>query len=66
MRTVAVVNLKGGVGKSTTAINMALIMSQAHGKNVLLIDNDFQAESTATISRAWKTYLEIRCYQRKR
>ena len=46
MRTVAVVNLKGGVGKSTTAINMALIMSQAHGKNVLLIDNDFQAAVT--------------------
>lgn len=32
MRTAAVVNLKGGVGKSTTAINMALIMSQVHGK----------------------------------
>lgn len=48
MRTVAVVNLKGGVGKSTTAINMALIMSQAHGKNVLLIDNDFQAAEPKT------------------
>lgn len=33
MRTAAVVNLKGGVGKSTTAINMALIMSQVHGKH---------------------------------
>lgn len=46
MRVVVVVNLKGGVGKSTTAINMALILSQVHSKRVLLVDNDFQAAVT--------------------
>ena len=46
MRVATIVNLKGGVGKSTTAINMALIMSQVHKQKVLLIDNDFQAAVT--------------------
>lgn len=40
MRTAAVVNLKGGVAKSTTAINMALILTTVHKKRVLLVDND--------------------------
>lgn len=45
---ICVSNSKGGVGKSTTALNLGAALSAA-GKRVLLIDNDVQGNLTAAL-----------------
>ena len=51
MKTLSIINLKGGVAKTISSVNMAHILAAIHGCKVLLIDNDKQGNASKILNR---------------
>lgn len=46
MKTISIINLKGGVGKTTTAVNLAYALGEELNERILLVDNDKQGNAS--------------------
>jgi len=49
MKVISLINMKGGVGKTTTTIEIGALLATEHNKKVLIIDIDPQTNSTLSL-----------------
>lgn len=49
MTTISFINMKGGVGKTTTVVEIGTILAKVHKKKVLIIDLDPQTNATFSL-----------------
>lgn len=46
MKTLSIINLKGGVAKTISAVNIAWLLAAENGRRVLVVDNDKQGNTS--------------------
>lgn len=51
MKILSIINLKGGVAKTISAVSIAYILAAERGKKVLLVDNDKQGNASKMLNR---------------
>ena len=59
-KVISLLNMKGGVGKTTCAVNLATYLARDHGKRVLLVDFDSQTNASLSVmtETAWEKWAD--------
>lgn len=60
VKLISLINYKGGVGKSTTAVNISANLAKYHEKVVLLVDADPQTNATICVMEPENRYEPLR------
>jgi chromosome partitioning protein len=59
-KVISLLNMKGGVGKTTVAVNLAAHLARDHGQRVLLVDLDPQTNASLSLmpEQAWSAWAD--------